>query len=34
MSLFRAWSNTLVGQDTLELINGLRVNYDFFDTLE
>ncbi|HEY6393293.1 MAG TPA: ABC transporter permease [Bryobacteraceae bacterium] len=33
LSLFRAWSSTLVGEDTPELINGLRVNYDFFDTL-
>jgi putative ABC transport system permease protein len=33
MSLFRAWSSALVGQDAPELINGLRVNYDFFDTL-
>src|SRR5258707_3132232 len=33
MSLFRTWSSALVEQDTPELINGLRVNYDFFDTL-
>jgi len=33
MSLFRGWSSTLVEQESPELINGLRVNYDFFDTL-
>ncbi len=33
MSLFRAWSSALVEQESPELINGLRVNYDFFDTL-
>jgi len=33
LSLFRSWSSTLVGENTPELINGLRVNYDFFDTL-
>jgi len=29
LSLFRGWSSTLVEQDSPELINGLRVNYDF-----
>src|SRR5260370_156475 len=33
LSLFRGWSSALVEQDTPELIDGLRVNYDFFDTL-
>ena len=33
MSLIRSWSSALVGQGDPELINGLRVNYDFFDTL-
>ena len=33
LSLFRGWSSALVEHDTPELINGMRVNYDFFDTL-
>ena len=33
MSLFRSWSSALGGQGDPELINGLRVNHDFFDTL-
>ena len=33
MSLYRGWGSALNGQGEPELINGLRVNYDFFDTL-
>jgi putative ABC transport system permease protein len=33
MSLMRSWSSALVGDGDPELVNGLRVNYDFFDTL-
>ncbi|HEV2688072.1 MAG TPA: ABC transporter permease [Bryobacteraceae bacterium] len=33
MSLFRSWSSALVGDGDPELVNGLRVSYDFFDTL-
>ena len=33
MSLFRQWSGALVGNGDPELINGMRVSYDFFDTL-
>ena len=33
LSLIRTWQSALVGQGDPELINGLRVNYDFFDTL-
>ena len=33
MSLYRTWSSALAGQESPELLNGLRVNYDFFDTL-
>ena len=32
MSLYRGWNNALNEQGEPELINGLRVNYDFFDT--
>jgi len=33
MSLYRAWRSALIGQGNPELMNGLRVNYDYFDTL-
>ncbi len=33
MSLYRGWGSALNKQGEPELINGLRVNYDFFDTL-
>jgi len=33
MSLFRQWSGALVGSGDPELLNGMRVSYDFFDTL-
>ena len=33
MSLMRTWQSALVGQGDPELINGLRVSYDFFDAL-
>src|SRR2546425_10495657 len=33
LSLYRPWGNALNEQGEPELINGLRVNYDFFDAL-
>jgi putative ABC transport system permease protein len=33
MSLYREWNSALVEQSTPELINGMRVNYDFFAAL-
>ena len=33
MSLYRGWRSALIGQGDPELMNGLRVNYDYFDTL-
>ena len=33
MSLYRPWDNALTEGGEPELINGLRVSYNFFDTL-
>ena len=33
MSLYRGWRSALVGQGDPVLVNGLRVGYDYFDTL-
>jgi putative ABC transport system permease protein len=33
MSLYRMWRSALVGDGDPELVTGLRVNYDYFDTL-
>ena len=33
MSLFRQWRSALIGDGDPELISGMRVNYDYFDTL-
>jgi len=33
MSLYRQWRSALIGDGDPELINGMRVSYDYFDTL-
>jgi putative ABC transport system permease protein len=33
MSLYRQWRSALIGEGDPELVNGLRVNFDYFQTL-